>query len=305
MDLQKYYELLEPKNGEKILIIGEYSLPVALYIAGKMREQNKRISATALAPPGSIITSERIAMTKFKEESGVMERGVPDCTLTSGNFLSSTFRAKYNKIAFFQDILTLYEIKKLEEVLEGEKKVLFALSQKHFMPLSVETKGFLTKKTITISLKQFLIKMGFKVKYYDVEEKRLLCQADLIKLNKKMEKAILKISSPKEFSEKIFNELRGVLPKCAIGSIFAVRSSDDEYIYFTQVEKNEGLLKYKFIFLDGRCELEDIKSKAKNKGFKIIVLPHTTTFTKEIEEKEVLILLKSRIVDLFREHYAP
>ena len=89
-------------------------------------------------------------------------------------------------------------------------------------------------------------------------------------------------------------------------STFALESDDAEFIFVISVRNtsNEPFT-YSFKFLQGKAEHQSGVERSRSKAFRFIVLPNTAEFRKEIEEKEILIVGKKKLLQIFGEQYKP
>lgn len=304
--LEKYCDFLAPKSGDRILVVGDKALPIALYVAGKAKSVGASVYAKALISQSSSITNESRALDSMSEEGTdavkTMESGVPLVSYLIGDFFSEPTAQPYNKIVFVHDFIEhlAEKVGKIASLTSQGGTVLFEFPMSFARPMPITRKGFIGSKTETFSLRQLLLAFGFNIQYYDLLGKKLFCKAQLASLNRKMLQSEAKMLEHAEWADAARKELMPTILAAAGGSKFAVKSDSGEYLFLTQVEDvRDSPVRISFIFPDGRHDWDDGVAKENNKNFSVIVLPNTESLSKEIEAKEILIILKKRIGELY------
>ena len=303
MKFVHYYKLLKPENSTRVLVCGEKAIPLALFLAGKAKEEGKLVESTALVSGDSEIQS-------INEEIYLLKEEYPDIKQTIENGLSKTSFEKTSLEEFNSklnfDYLIFYsnELKKedLIKVIKLKlKKVILNLPISYSMPLESEEKKLFIKKKEVKSLRELLKKHGAQIEFYDSDDKRII--TSFFGLKKAFS---IKQANIDDLSNEVIKEFHKYLKFVREGSTFALKSKDDEYLYYIRVyEKKNSPFQYNFIFLNGTDEKEVGKIRTRSKQYEVIVLPNTPVFKKELDEKEVLITTKERAVQIFQETYSP
>ncbi|GEM_PF-6929904 len=300
MSFEKIYSLLEAKTGYRFLIFGE-ALPLALYIGGRGIQEKKILSMDVLVQGTAKYRDEEMAMIAFHEFSETMDLGVSRCSVSHGDILAY-HGVKVNGVVYASDMIEPEDLEKLAQLIMPGGKIILSISKQFFDPVMVEEKS-LFKKTVTMtSFRRLLMASGFSINYYDIESERLLCRLTVNKFDKKPLGLQLPILSHEDAAKRILDNIKPLIKATAGGSNYAIR--ENEYIYLVSVADVQGPNQYRVVFLSGETMIEE-SSAGKGKHFDIYILPNVATFIKELELRDVLIVGKERVLELFGEHYVP
>lgn len=304
--LEKYYDFLQPVSGDRILVVGDLALPIALYIAGRAKAGGLNVSAKAMVDTASMVNTEpkavEFASGEGPEALRFIESGAPLISINVGDFFSEPTAQPYSKIIFIHDFPEhlAEKVGKIASLAAKGGTVLFEFPSLFMHPLQITHRGFVGSHVDTFSLKQLVLAFGLNVQYYDLVGKKLFCKAQLSSLNRKMFEAKTEVLGHAAWAEAARKELMPTILAAAGGSRFAVRSDSGEYLFLTQVEDvKKSSVKISFIFPDGRQDWDDGVVKEDNKSFSVIVLPNTDSLRKEIEEKDILLISKKGIGELY------
>ncbi len=304
MDFEKCFKLLNPESNKRVIVATAEPVSVALYLAGKAKEQGKVVEATALTANLEEDKSIRDKVYEIEEKhpelKEVIEKGLPKTVFEKTSFENFQTKLKYDYLVFEQNKI---EKKHFEKIISlGIKKAVVSLPLSYFMPMEAyETKFFLIKKRAMKSLKQLLEEAGAHISYYDAEGQSLIVVFESI------EKALeFKQAGLEKASEEIVKELEKYLKYVKENAEFAVKSEDGEYLYYIKTMQGEkGFFEYELIYFNGMHKISVKDKKTKGKKYEIAVLPNTRVFQKELEKKEVIITTKTEAVKLFQETYSP
>jgi|GEM_PF-5142171 len=303
MKFINYYKLLNPEDKTRILVTGKEAIPLSLFLTGKAKEENKLIEATAIISEENEIQNIReeiyLVKEKYPELKKTIEKGISKTNFERTNFKDFESKLKYDYFIFYKDNLTEEDLKKTIQL--KIKKQLLNLPISYSMLIENNKKSLFFKKEELKSLKQLLEEAGAKISFYEADEKRLIILLEGLKKSFKTKQADIE-----KTSERIIKELEKYLKYIKGGANFAVKSEDGEYLYYIKIEdKKTSAFEYNFIFLNGVINKKKGEVKTRSKKYKIIVIPNTPVFRKELEKKEVIITTKEKAVQIFQENYAP
>lgn len=312
MEMKKYYELLAPEENDEILIVGHNALPLALYLAGKARLNNKKIKCKAILLENEEIKSEmeeiETAKKRYPEHLAIVSEGIPFVSFERNNILGFITSKKYTKCIVKQDDISRDEFIKLGKICSG--KLIMMLSVYYFRKFKLLSGFFLFNFTKNVSFKKILESAGLKILNYEIEtshivneeKQRLMIMCDIKKFNPRKISRGFETVSFNDFATEAMNEIHNYSRFVADESRFAVKSKDEDYIYIINVSNSSNTpYTYNFIFLDGKTSViknpKDFKKYSKK--FNIIVVPNVSRFVKELEQKEILLIGKDKVLKLF------
>ncbi|MEM0372228.1 MAG: hypothetical protein QXO69_00070 [archaeon] len=306
MELGKYYELLKPKDGDRILVVGDKSIPIALYLAGAAKKKNAKVACVALVHKGAEISSDiqeiEIARKKYLEHLSFIEAGLPYSSFEKTELDSYSSKETFTKCVFKGDFVSEEELMKIGSLVKGT--VLFVLPLKYFRQFEITTRGIIIHENKDVSFRQALRIIGFAVLKYEIIEDKLVALAEPMKIDEKTLKGGMRLVPLEKSARMIAGEIEKYAQFAENGSRFAVESDDREYLYLVTVNDVQNApFTYSFTFLDGKTSLVTTGVRSNSKKFTVIVVPNIETFRKEAEEKEIIIIGKARIPRIFgRQH---
>jgi hypothetical protein len=300
MSFEKFYTTLNPKNGQRFLIFGE-ALPMALYLGGRAMKDKKVISLDALVESTAEYTNEQSAMASNKDTSKMMELGISRCSISHGDILAYHGALKVNGVIYNSDVIESAHFEKLSQIVQPGGRIILSLSKKYFNPLLLEEKSFFRKYSKMTSFREILIASGITIDYYGIENNRLLCVCRIRKFNRKYLKEQPPFIPLEDAGKNILNSYKSLIKSTVGDSQYAIR--EGEYLYYVEVQEEQGPYQYRVVFMDGEYYFEE-SSSGKGKHFNIYVLPNIRTFIEELELRDVLIVGRDRILELFGDHYA-
>ena len=300
MKLQEYYNLLQPENSEKLLFAGESSILMAAYFAGAAEKKTKEINCYALVPRKSEKTFDIKSLEALKVENPgeatEIQSGATRVSYEKADFSECDFKDPFARCAVETERLEMEDLMKLLKT--TQRRVLLILPVYYYRLFEYEMKSFMIKEKRKVSFKKILETFGFKVTDYVLDEKRLVICANVVKANDKMMK--LNDVSLEDFGKYIVNEIGEFIFYADKGTQFAIESDNKEYLYYVRVDAaNSAPLNYSFVFLDGKSTVKSDKSYEHSKSYDIIVTPNNELFRKDLESKNVLIIGRTKVFDLF------
>jgi hypothetical protein len=310
MKLEEYYTRLEVKKGDRILVDGMNSLLIGLYVAGRAKKEGLNVSTHALVNPQSKIHSDIDAIRHAKKNLDKKETEYMEAGASSTTFSAETMMAHRTKNLFNKSILeveeldnTLRQLSRASSMTMENNYVLLSFPLKFFRPINIITKKLFGEKKETMSFRQFLLRLGFKIAYYDISGDRLICVCSIRKFAPPKKTQLVTFD---EFSYMIQHEILEYIVYTQTDVKYVIQSDDGEYLYFIQAEKTKNQpIACNFFFLDGKGKWSTDKPKIKSRNFSIIVMPNTDNFMKELQQKDVLILSKERAFEVYGEKIEP
>ena len=267
------YELLDPAEGDSIIVLGGLSLPLAMYLAGRSSERNVMVAAKAIVHPNDRVQTVSGALLHAEESMpylyNTLRGGIP-YTFMSQNIGEEDVQAKYPKAAIVQ------------EDAESWRKNLHSLSSLHFLktvvlslPLDFTlpfTRGGSASEML--GFRRVIESMGFKVEYYDTISNRLYA---VLAPRKIRDAGDFRMMTVEEASSQIHAGFTQKMLGLAEGSRLAVRSANNDYIYIVAVSEGTGSIDYHFPFAVNSTQ-EDVK-----KDISVSVLPNTASLSERLE----------------------
>jgi hypothetical protein len=309
LKLEEYYNRLEVRSGDRILVDCGESLLVSLYIAGRAKAEGHSVTVRALVDPNSPILSEsdaiEYAKTHYKDYFETIAAGAPLITFSVESIMALKTKSIFNKVVLQRE--ELYDIiktlMKVNEIGAGEKLVMLDLSFQFFRRLRVVRKKLFGEKKETMSFKQFLESAGCQVRFYDAVADRLICLFNFAKCSPAQAVSLVSFD---EFGEMVRKELLDYIVYLKTDSQYCIESDDKQYLYLIAGEKTENQpMRCEFVFLDGKSSWNSGEPKEQAREFTIIVVPNTEAFRREIEAKNILILGKEKTFELYGEKVEP
>jgi len=306
MEFDRYYSLLKVSDGDNILIDSRDSLVIGLYLAGRAKRENKKIIVHALVRQDAAIQSEADAINYASEHLpnafDDISEGTALVKFSAVSLAIYTSNSIHNKAILEKEEMgdLLQALAKIDSVTMGGKLVLLNLPFKFFGRVRVVKKSFFKEKTEIESFRQFLAGEGFSIGFFDVVESRLFCLVNAKKFDPRANIAFLSFD---ELGELIHKEIMEYIIYLKADNRIGVESLDKEYIYVVQAEMtHDQPLECDFICLDGRGKWTDTANRENAKHFSIIVLPNVETFRKELESKDILVMSKEKVFELYAEN---
>ncbi|NYZ80046.1 hypothetical protein H0N95_02230 [Candidatus Micrarchaeota archaeon] len=302
MELNQYYELLEPKDGDRILVTGDKSIPIALYLAGVANKKSMKVSCVALVSKNAEIKSDieevEIARKNYLEHLSFIEAGLPYSSFEKTELESYSPRETFSKCVVKKDTVNEGDFIKLGKIVKG--KVLFVLPLRYFRHFEVAEKGTFIHEFKDVSFRQALRLAGFAVLKYEISDDKLVALTEIVKVDERMLKSGIK-PVPLEKSAKIIaDEIEHFVQFAENGSKFAVESDDREYLYIiTVADVQNAPYKYSITFLDGKAEAITTGVRMNSKKFSVIAVPNIETFRAEAESKDIIIIGKEKVQRIF------
>ncbi len=303
MEFIHYYKLLKPENNTRVLVCGENAIALALFLSGKAKEEGKTIESTALLPEETEVQSINEEIYSLKQEypkiKETLEKGLSRTNFEKTGLVEFNSKLKFDYLVFYTEELKKEHLKAIIKL--KLKKIILNLPISYSMPIENQKKTLFIKKKQVNSLRQLLKKHGAQVEFYDSDDKRLIVLFSNLKKAFELKQAYID-----DIANDIIKDYHKYLKFIKEGSVFALKSRDEEYLYYIRVyEKRNSPYKYNFIFLNGTTEKEIGEIKTRSKEYEIIILPNTPVFKKELDKKEVIITTKERAVQIFQETYSP
>jgi hypothetical protein len=309
MELDRYYSLLNVKEGDRIIVDSKDSLILGMYIAGQAKKTGLRVSVQVIVKPDSPILSDMDAVshakTSFQKEYGTIAEGATLITFSVGTLAAFSTNNIFNKAIISRDDTTdiIQTLSKVSQITTGEKLVLFDLSFEFFRKFVISRKQMFGEKKEIMSFRQLLASLGMQIGFYDAIGSRLLCLCNAKSFDAKFSLSTVDFS---DLGDMIRKEIFEYIVYSKPDALYSIESGDKEYLYFIQNEKTENQpISCQFIFLDGKADWSTPESQKNSRNFIIVVLPNTDAFRKELEGKEILIITKEKAFELYGEEVEP
>ncbi len=300
MDPEEIYQEVREKLEEnsRILFLGKESLPKALYVAGRAKEEGKKIEAKAIIPQTSETKTEESAIKKSTKKNTV-KKGMPYTTYRIGEL--ETEDEEYSTIVDTGED----PYRRIPQVIQRAKKdssITMVLPENYIYPLKVTIKKLFRKKQKLIPIEKILEKEGLSVKTYrpieDEGKTKLLLTYTVRKYKPKYKN--YSFPTLTELAKKVVEESKPEINEAEPGTSFCIESKEKNYLYHYQKIKKtkEKQNKYNITFLTGKETYKE-DSKGTTKEFSVQVKPNIENYRKEVKEEQDLIIPKKRILDYY------
>ncbi len=306
MKFEEYYELLELGSGDRVLVTGDNSLFLALYIAGRAREEGKEVITRALLGPGSKAISIREALEHEKESYSeyyqTLKKGIVNTSFGRHGLLEQIPTTLFSRVVLEYEKwdFTVFadHLKKLYELCSDDAVLVIKDGLDVFRMLKEKEKKVFRTVEAPLSFREYLNKMGLEVLLQDLKEGDGIIKAR-IGLKLKQAPKNFSIMPEKEWAENIVAGVGQVALACTPANF--VIKKDDYYHVIVMSPRRDNKAVYRVKFLDWEQTIVREVPELFAKNILIVVLPVIPEFDKEIQEKGLIIVSPEKALQLFRQ----
>ncbi|GEM_PF-4226715 len=306
MDFQDYYTELNLQQGDSVLVTGDNSLFLALYLAGKAREEGKEVKTRALIGKESTVVSISEALESEKKNYAAfydtLKKGVVNTSFGRHDLLEQSNILRFNKIILKYDDWNFKvfaeHLKKIYELCEDNTVILIKNGFTVFRMLSKTEKRLFKTSEVPVSFAEYLRNIGLRIIKQDIinEDSVLLLS---IELKEKTIPTDYKVMPKEKWAEAIMSEVGQIALACS-PTTFAIKKGDYYYVISMTPRKDEKAV-FTVKFLDWEHQVIRNVPGVFAKNILIVTLPVIPTFDKELQEKGIITTSPEKALELFKQ----